>query len=595
MHLHVHIAILNRGLRADHGDIRWSALDFSPMMMARLGLAAFAERTLARKLTALGIRLVQQESGDSFDVGGITAETLDTFKRNRRADYQDELNRRLNDFHDLNGREPNRRERWWIGQDTTRATKKPKKRYDAEHPAPSQADRVGRWEKQARDAEVQLLDEIHRAAAEYAAGAGGPAELTPVQRERTIRIAVARVQQGGAKWSVHQLMWELHRALPMQPAHVDAAALLEQMAHDALTGMVPDVTPVLLNPQPGGLDVDFLGVRASDGQSVHNQPGMRRYATVSHLDTEEFIVSEAAKTRRQLIGEETAQAARRQATSLSADQGEVLQALLRSDRMITSLRAAAGTGKTRLAAAVAKTWAAETGGTVFGVTVSENAARVAAGEMRAAGAPAQTYNLARFLGKTRNGKIVKPVELSARDVVILDEASQVDTTDLARLVDMAGRSGARIFMVGDEHQLTSVGAGGMFPLLTERYGALELTEVHRFQQKWEKEASLRLRKGDVTVIADYQARGRIFAGDEAEVQKAIVLDWAADWRAGKDTLMIAATREQVATLNRLAREHIVKVRDAEQKASGPPQPGRNRRSPSRTGTPRQRGTGSRPG
>ena len=77
---------------------------------------------------------------------------------------------------------------------------------------------------------------------------------------------------------------------------------------------------------------------------------------------------------------------------------------------MTLVRAAAGTGKTRLAGAFAKAWTELTGGLVYVVTVSENAARVAAAEMDDAGAPALACNLARFLGKTPDGATVNPVE-----------------------------------------------------------------------------------------------------------------------------------------------------------------------------------------
>ena len=105
---------------------------------------------------------------------------------------------------------------------------------------------------------------------------------------------------------------------------------------------------------------------------------------------------------------ERAEAAVVAAGPLSGDQAAALQALLTSDTAMTVLRAAAGTGKTRLAGAFARAWAELTGGPVHVVTVSENAARVAAAEMEAAGAPALSCNLARFLGKTPGGATGQP-------------------------------------------------------------------------------------------------------------------------------------------------------------------------------------------
>ena len=143
--------------------------------------------------------------------------------------------------------------------------------------------------------------------------------------------------------------------------------------------------------------------------------------------------------------------------------------------------------------------------------------------------------------------------------------------------------------MGDEYQLGAINAGGMFPLLADRLGALEIHEVHRFAEQWEKDASLKLRHGDVTAIADYQARGRIHAGREDQARRNMVLDWAAAIRAGQDALMIAQSEAEVTELNRQAAEHMAKARKA---AGWRPGPERVRLSDGNLPRP---ATGSRPG
>ena len=272
------------------------------------------------------------------------------------------------------------------------------------------------------------------------------------------------------------------------------------MAAAALTGQVDGVDIVLVSPSPASVDVDYLGTRASDGQSIYTPPCRNRYATTTQLDAEQHILTTAAAGRPQLVHPERAEAAATTATAdgqLSGGQAAALAALLASGTAVTVVRAAAGTGKTRLVGTFAKAWTEATGGAVHVVTVSENAARVAAAEMDAAGAEVRAANLARFLGKQPDGTIGRRTEVGARDVIVLDEASQVATADWLHLADAAARSGARIIAVGDEYQLGAIGAGGVFTLLADRHGALELHEVHRFASEWEKQASLALRDGDV--------------------------------------------------------------------------------------------------
>src|SRR5262249_10358715 len=159
------------------------------------------------------------------------------------------------------------------------------------------------------------------------------------------------VQSRHAAFSASQLLWELHRALPALPAGTDPVPVLEQMAAAALTGQVDGVNIVLVSPSPASVDVDYLGTRATDGQSIYTAPCRNRYATTGQLDAEQHILTVAGAGRTQLVHPERTEAAAEEAKStgqLSEDQAAALAALLASGAAVTVVRAAAGTGKTRL-------------------------------------------------------------------------------------------------------------------------------------------------------------------------------------------------------------------------------------------------------
>ena len=565
--LHVHTVLLNRAVRADAEDSKWRALYGKALWDEQLGLGADAERIFARLLTLLGIPLAQQEDGNAFEVGGVEQATMDAFSQRTRGQIDPRAAAEEAEYRRLYGREPSARTRWEWRQHLARSTRKAK-----QHDPPAGPERLAAWEEHSRQAGVQILSDLHTAVAGYGACHAPPAELSRAQAERAIRIAVAEVQSRHAAFSASQLLWELHRALPALPDGTDPVPLLEQLAAAALSGQVDGVDIVLVSPSPGSVDVDYLGTRAPDGQSIYTAPCRNRYATTTQLDAEQHILTTAADGRPQLVHPERAEAAAATARDdgqLSEDQAAALAALLASGSAVTVVRAAAGTGKTRLVGTFARAWTEATGGAVHVVTVSENAARVAATEMAAAGAEVRAANLARFLGKQPDGTIGRPTEVGARDVIVLDEASQVATADWLHLADAAARSGARIIAVGDEYQLGAIGAGGVFTLLADRGGALELHEVHRFASEWEKQASLALRDGNLDAIADYQVQGRIFPAAEDLAIRNVVLDWAADIHAGRDALMIAATEADVTELNRQAAEHLAKIREADGWRPGP--------------------------
>ncbi len=126
-------------------------------------------------------------------------------------------------------------------------------------------------------------------------------------------------------------------------------------------------------------------------------------------------------------------------------------------------------------------------------------------------------------------------------------------TDLLRT--SPATAGAKIVLVRDQGQLSSVEAGGMFAaLVREREGfAPELTDVHRFHHAWEKRASVELRAGSPDAIDAYQAHDRVAAGEREQMLGTLYLAWRNDTKDGRTSLMIAGDLGTVSDLNARAR------------------------------------------
>ena len=87
------------------------------------------------------------------------------------------------------------------------------------------------------------------------------------------------------------------------------------------------------------------------------------------------------------------------------------------------------------------------------------------------------------------------------------------------------------------------------------HGALQLTELHRFTDPAEAQASLTLRDGDPSALGFYLDHGRVHVGDVAKIIDDGFAAWVQDRSAGLDAIMLAPTRELVAELNRRACNH----------------------------------------
>ena len=249
-------------------------------------------------------------------------------------------------------------------------------------------------------------------------------------------------------------------------------------------------------------------------------------------------------------------------TGLNGEQRDAVVMMLTAATATTVLIAPAGAGKSHTMAEFSRLWTSFTGRRVIGLTTSTNAARVLQHE-----GLAECYNIAEFLGKTEGSDELRmPVPLHHDDVLVLDEASQLSTTDLAMIQEAARQAGARITATGDTAQLGAVEAGGMFRLVAREVPAAQLHEVRRFETQWEREASVRLRDGDLAAVAAYDRHGRIRGADQDAAYDRAASMWLADHLRGKNVLLLAGSNAEAAELSRRVQARLIQLGTV-----GPPQ------------------------
>ena len=565
--LHVHAAIWNRVQRADGADDKWRTLDSRTLHNQRLAVAPVADRILETKLSALGYVMVPRADGNGAEVGGVSQDVMDLFS-SRAVAVTSELDRLAREYQAVHGKPPSRRTLWLLHQQAgqnTRRTKAEARRTIAGQTGtaePTQAQRLAAWEAQTAHREVQALSAVHEQVARFAAAecaARAPAVLDDAAKRTTARIAVAEVQKQHAVWSMAQLRFEVHRALPVLKPGADGEAVVTEVARLAVCGRAD--TEVVQVTAPDITDVTSLGVRASDGGSIYRPPNQERYCTLAHLDTEEQILTAARQTVPQLVTEQQARAVAG-CTGLSAEQRDAVVMMLTAAVAMTVLIAPAGAGKSHTMAEFARLWTTFTGRRVIGLTTSTNAARVLQHE-----GLAESYNIAEFLGKAKGSdELRRPVPLHQDDVLVLDEASQLSTTDLAMISEAARQGGARVIATGDTAQIGAVEAGGMFRLLAQEVPAAQLHEVRRFDAPWEREASIRLRDGDLAAAAAHDRHGRIRGADEEAACDRAASMWLADHLRGKDVLLLAGSNAEAAGLSRRVQAKLTQMGSI-----GPPQ------------------------
>lgn len=146
--------------------------------------------------------------------------------------------------------------------------------------------------------------------------------------------------------------------------------------------------------------------------------------------------------------------------------------------------------------------------------------------------------------------------LTARDVLVIDEAGMVGSRQLGRVLAAAEKAGAKVVMLGDDKQLAAIEAGAGFRVIANRIGAAELTEIRRQSEDWARQASKEFARGDVRAALDvYNERGHVrIVEDREAARKAIVADWLADRCLGGTSAIMAHSNRDVLAMNAEVRE-----------------------------------------
>jgi hypothetical protein len=577
--LHVHNLILHKVRRETDGQ--WRALDSMSLYRHRPAASAIATLAAENALTRrYGIGWVPRRDGHGREIAGAGQALMDMFS-SRRLSIGPVTARLAGAYQAQFGRAPDARALAGLRQWANHATRRGK---DA---APLElAALVRRWSAQARASEAGALEPLapevmstgasgERAEPGTAPGAAQarPEPLTEAQAQRVISEAVAAVQAAQSTWTEADLIRQVGERLPACVAPMsaqDAAALLPALARQALA-----TEAVLLSAPEWPQVPDCL--RRASGESLYLPHGATRYATGVQLTLEERLLAHAAERaaprlasgiaahllgadQARLQAQLQAQAAtpdaidERTGSGLRLDQAAAAYLVLTSDRRAEVMVGPAGSGKTRTVAQMARIWREAGMGEVIGLATSQTARNVLAD----AGIP-RAYNTARFLGRQHGRAEARgPMRVAPGSLLILDEASMMSLADMASIVALARKNGGKVVIVGDHQQLTAVEGGGGMMLLARRQGYVQLAEPHRFTAAWERDATLGLRAGDITVLAAYQEHGRLRGGTPEQATEQAYQGWLADHLAGQDTLLMARTEQQARELSRRARDDLIR-------------------------------------
>jgi conjugative relaxase-like TrwC/TraI family protein len=545
--LHTHVAVANKVQTLDG---RWLSIDGRVLFKANVAASETYNTALEQHLRdSLGVRFAERPGTDPAK--RPIREIVDVDLRlnqhwsTRRAHIETRSGELATQFQNDHGRPPTPVEALHLAQQATLETR------DAKHEPRSLTEQRATWLGEA----AAVLGSPEAVASMVRTVMAPPAETAPIADSHWIANTADHIlivmEASRSTWQ----MWHVRAEAQRQVRTIDVPTEHATALVDLLVDEVLDRRSVALAPPHDGIEEPEV-LRRVDGSSVYTVAGANLYTSQRILDAEQRLLTTAGRRDGSAVDDTAVDLALLEMAAnggaLDAGQTSLVRQMCTSGARLQLAIAPAGAGKTTAMRALALAWTQD-GGQVLGLAPSAAAAAALAEQT---GIHADT--LAKLSWSLDHGHLPDwAAAVGPSTLLIIDEAGMADTLSLDTAVQFAINRGASVRLIGDDQQLAAIGAGGVLRDIEHTYGALHLTELHRFTDPAEAAATLALREGKPEALDFYLDHGRVHVGDIATTTHDAFAAWVSDRAAGLDAIMLAPTRKLVAELNRQARDHLL--------------------------------------
>ncbi|MDJ0977170.1 MAG: Ti-type conjugative transfer relaxase TraA [Erythrobacter sp.] len=386
-------------------------------------------------------------------------------------------------------------------------------------------------------------------------------EAQGIALEPQDKIGPAASRIGGRGLEAERI--EEHRAIAQRNGEriiANPALALDAITHQQATFTKRDLAAFVHRHSDGKKQFDkaYNAVRASHDLITLGQDGrgQDRFTSRAMIETEQRLQHAAdtlaAHTRHSVNDVQRNAAfarASRRGLVLSGEQKSAFEHVTKKDGLAVVV-GYAGTGKSAMLGVARKAWESA-GYNVRGAALSGIASE---GLENGSGIASRTIaSLEHQWGKGRE-------KLTAKDVLVIDEAGMVGTRQMERVLSYAARKGAKVVLVGDQQQLQAIEAGAAFRAIHERHGGVEISEVRRQLSAWQQDATRHLATGrSGEAIRSYEERGMAHVADTREDARTTLIErWNEERQASPSgsRIILTHTNDEVRELNHMARDKM---------------------------------------
>lgn len=160
-----------------------------------------------------------------------------------------------------------------------------------------------------------------------------------------------------------------------------------------------------------------------------------------------------------------------------------------------------------------------------------------------------SFTIAKLLSDFGRGRN----RFSSADVLVIDEAGQIGTKQLHRLLHIAQDNNVKVVLVGEDKQLDAIEHGGCLRYLSRALDCNRIEVIKRQRESWARDAVMQLRDGQAQqALEAFKEKGLLnFSATSDESKSKLVSAWSRfrHDNPGKSTLLLAQRWEDVNQLS----------------------------------------------
>ncbi|MCF4006132.1 relaxase domain-containing protein [Corynebacterium uropygiale] len=555
--LHSHVVVANKVQGVD-GD--WRSIDSKTLHKHHQAISFRYDAILADRLTEeLGVSFVPVERGSMkepvYELAGIPKE-ISSFFTKRRILARPVYDQLVAEYVKTNGCTPTKRIQNQLWQQAILDTR------DAKKPAQSLDELRAQWRDELglhlADSADDLIEKTLTNPFETAdtRAVFDPASC-PDQVDQIARDVIDTVTRRRPTFNFSHI----HTALAgkLTGYRFTKGHDLNE-AFQAVFDRIKDTYLINLSEDHEALNLPASMLR-EDGKPIDYRADSELFTTKDVIDAEQKVCDAARELSTHIAyNAEVDQALKAhektQGWSLNTGQEAMVRHLVGVGTVCATAVGPAGTGKTTSMKLVADVWK-QGDKNVIALAPTAAAARILGEDT---GCVANTIDSLVWQWDHHGEQAEKIQQIHAGDMILVDEAGMASTRQLGTLIEIARARGAVVRLVGDHKQLDAVETGGLFRTLTRISPTVELDQVMRFKRAdntpdhEENAASLALRDGTNECLDFYTKHGRIHGGTRHDMLESVSKAYKNDTLAGRSSLMIAPTNQDVDQLNQIIRD-----------------------------------------